>query len=126
MTDTGATARMSMSPIVSFIRRSEPAWATRSAVSDAITCSASAMATPMCTLRPDCSSCSTPLARLARVLGPSPLTPARRPAAMASPSAAGESMPKSSNSMMAVFGPSDGTRVSRRTPSGTRPRRSSS
>ena len=79
---------MSMSPTVSAIRRSEPAYVhfvqPRTAFSSATKSSASSVATPSCTRWPDCCITEIPRRMFSSVFGPNPLMPARRPSSMAS------------------------------------------
>ena len=69
---------------------------------------------------------SIPRSRFSSDLGPNPGSPSSRPAAIAASRASTESMPRSVNRVMARFGPSPGTSVSRRTPAGTLARNASS
>ena len=127
---SAAAARMSTSPMVSRIRRSEPAYAHRVQPGTPDSLAMSSMARSIAVsirIRPaDLRISSMPRSRFSSDLGPKPGRPSSRPAAIAASSSSMESMPRSVYRTMARFGPSPATPVSRRTPSGTRARIASS
>ena len=127
---SAATARMSTSPIVSRIRRSDPAYVHRlhPGTADSLVTSSAArpMAVSIRTRPADLRISSMPRSRFSPDLGPNPGSPSRRPAAIDAASSSTESMPRSVYRLMARLGPSPGTSVSRRTPAGTLARRASS
>ena len=111
-----------MSPTVSAMRRSEPAYVhfaqPRIEASSATISSARSVATPSWTRPPaDCMT-SMPCRMFSTVLGPNPFTPSSMPEWMASASCSTLAIPRSWCRTMAFLGPRVGIEISSRTPAG--------
>ena len=96
---SGAAARMSMSPMVSRIRRSDPAYVQRwqpATAEIAATISSARPAATSMSARPSPPRVSSmPWRRFSSVLGPKPRRPASRPSSSAATSSSTEAMPRS-------------------------------
>ncbi|MFK4599929.1 hypothetical protein RKD30_006596 [Streptomyces pristinaespiralis] len=128
--DRRAATRMSTSPMVSFIRRRDPAYEHRTqprmSESSATSCSATSMAA-LTRIRPSPAFCSTelPCRRLLSVRSPKPFRSRSRSLWIASSNWSTEATSSSSYRTMALRGPSPGIMISSRTPAGTDARASS-